>query len=151
MNRKAIIQVAMEAANDPEWGYDSEFALDNLKAIDPDYDWTADLLQAELESGHRSMGPSSPPKPDPMAELLKDLYGAMLLDKLSRESALMRLLAARTEVEMTGKPFVVPLQWKTEKEIEHLYPRDNPAHRERHGLEGAYDQDCNDICCKPRL
>ena len=28
-------------------------------------------------------------------------------------------------------------------------PRENPAHRERHGLEGAYDSVCQDVCCKP--
>jgi hypothetical protein len=26
-------------------------------------------------------------------------------------------------------------------------PRDNPAHRERHGLDGAYDPTCQDDCC----
>jgi len=27
-------------------------------------------------------------------------------------------------------------------------PRDNPAHRERFGLEGAYDTDCREECCR---
>lgn len=46
-----------------------------------------------------------------------------------------------------GKPFV----WERYPGPRQLVilPRDNPAHRERHGLEGAYDSVCNDICCKP--
>lgn len=28
-------------------------------------------------------------------------------------------------------------------------PRDNRAHRERFGLDGAYDESCDDICCAP--
>jgi hypothetical protein len=27
-------------------------------------------------------------------------------------------------------------------------PRDNSAHRERHGLDGAFDASCDDICCR---
>jgi hypothetical protein len=27
-------------------------------------------------------------------------------------------------------------------------PRENVAHRERHGLDGAFDASCDDICCK---
>src|SRR5687768_17013269 len=28
-------------------------------------------------------------------------------------------------------------------------PRDNPAHRERYGLDGAWDAHCEDVCCAP--
>lgn len=28
-------------------------------------------------------------------------------------------------------------------------PEQNPAHRERFGLDGAWDAECDDVCCRP--
>ena len=33
--------------------------------------------------------------------------------------------------------------------VKAMRPADNPKHRFRHGLDGAYDHDCDDICCRP--
>ena len=71
MNRAAIIQTAMQAATDSEWGYESDDALACLQSIDPAGNWSADLLQAELEAGHRQMGPAKPPRPlTPLEEMI---------------------------------------------------------------------------------
>jgi hypothetical protein len=55
--RQALVQLAMRAATDSEWGYESDDALAELRRLDADYDWEPELLQAELEAGHRRMGP----------------------------------------------------------------------------------------------
>ena len=84
MNRKAIIEVAIQAATDSEWGYESYAALEHLEDIDPDYDWDQELFQAELENGHRTMGPRQPPRPDPFAAVLRDIYLEAALERLKQ-------------------------------------------------------------------
>lgn len=58
--RAAVIEIAMRAATDSEWGYESDEALAALLEIDADYDWAPELLQAELETDRRRMGPMPP-------------------------------------------------------------------------------------------
>jgi hypothetical protein len=50
-------------------------------------------------------------------------------------------------IPFKGEPFV--FDEKNPKFAEMVKPTDNPEHRFRHGLEGAYDPECNDICCRP--
>jgi hypothetical protein len=99
MNRKAIIDLAMEAANDYEWGYFSSDALDHLREVDPDYDWEAELLQAELEAGHRTMGPSLPPRPDPMADYLRSIYEPLLVQLVEQDATFIKLLKGPRPLE----------------------------------------------------
>jgi hypothetical protein len=107
MNRLAMIETAMEAANDSEWGYTPGDALYALREMDPDYDWEPELLQAELEAGHREMGPQRPPTEQELA--LRRMYEPMLLKLLDGDSALLRTIA-RDYVELTGGSFTIPLE-----------------------------------------
>lgn len=89
IDRKAILRVAMEAATHDEWGYDSAAALEWATEIDPDYAWEMDLLQAELEAGHRTMGPRRPPTSEENA--LRTIYEPVFLDLL-RNSLLFKMM-----------------------------------------------------------
>lgn len=80
IDRRGCIRAATHAANDSEWGYDAEMARDYLNSIDPDYDWESELLQYELEEGHRTMGPYPPPSEE--SKLLMEMYLPVILDQL---------------------------------------------------------------------
>ena len=55
--RRAITRLAVQAANDQEYGYDGAAVVPSLLEIDPLYDWAPLVWQIELEEGVRTMGP----------------------------------------------------------------------------------------------
>jgi hypothetical protein len=111
IKKEAVIRLAIAAANDSEWGYNSAVALEYLKEIDPDYDWEPELFQAELEAGYREMGPRLPPSEMELAML--EMYEPYVL-ALLKSSPLVEFLNKTTEdIPVSGgKSFVIPLEIK---------------------------------------
>jgi hypothetical protein len=87
---KAVIRTAISAAENDEWGYDSRDALDTLREIDPERDWEYELFEAELEAGHRTMGPRRPSTLEDRA--MMEMYGPLILAQLSRDDLFFKMV-----------------------------------------------------------
>ena len=107
MNIPAILKVAMEAATDSEWGYTSSDALEYLREIDPSREWEEELLQAELETGRRFMGPQPPPSGEVSA--LMALYLPIVTAHL--ESSPLLTYLKKGHARAAGRDhFTIPLE-----------------------------------------